>query len=141
MPEDRQHNTIKLLYDGSVRLCLSPALANEIWDVLTRDELRARFPALSADRAKRVLEAAKMHADWFERVPNVFTWLSHPDDDHVFNLAIHAKANYLVTWEKRILKLATDTSPVADLLRSLAPDLAVVTPKQLADYCKSPGTV
>jgi predicted nucleic acid-binding protein len=74
----------------------------------------------------------------FDSVPAMFTWPAHPDDDHVFNLAIHANAEYLVTWERRILKLANDTTLPADLLRRLAPDLKIVTPKELAEVLKMP---
>jgi predicted nucleic acid-binding protein len=48
-----------------------------------------------------------------------------------------AKARYLVTWETRILKLAIEKTPAADLLRQLAPDLVIVTPKQLADLLRA----
>ena len=68
--------------------------------------------------------------------PKAFTWPQHSDDDHVFNLAIHAIAKFLVTWETRILKLSIDTTPAAELLRRLAPGLAIVTPKQLVDACR-----
>ena len=72
-------------------------------------------------------------------MPHVFTWPQHPDDDHLFNAAIAAKARYLVTWETRILKLGTDTTPAAHLLRQLAPNLAIITPKQLADALRLPA--
>jgi predicted nucleic acid-binding protein len=77
-------------------------------------------------------------ATFFSAVPNAFTWPQHPDDDHLFNLAFHAKAKYLVTWETRILKLETEMTPVAELLRELAPDLMIITPKQLADLVRAP---
>ncbi len=57
----------------------------------------------------------------------------HPDDDHLFNLAIYAKARYLVTWESRILKLAADQTQDALRLRQFAPNLEFITSKHLAD--------
>jgi predicted nucleic acid-binding protein len=66
-------------------------------------------------------------------VPAVFTWPQHPDDDHLFNLAIACKAELLVTWETRILRLGADTTPDAERLRTLAPQLLILTPRQLAD--------
>ena len=60
----------------------------------------------------------------------------HHADDHLFNLAIHAEANFLVTWETRILRLATETTEAANYLRRLAPGLSIVTPKQIADVIR-----
>ena len=63
-----------------------------------------------------------------DAIPNQFTWPEHPDDDHLFNLAIHAQAQFLVTWETRILKLSEDPSKAATELRRLAPHLQMITP-------------
>jgi putative PIN family toxin of toxin-antitoxin system len=132
LPEDRQHATIRALYNGSVRLCVSKALLDEVRDVLSRPEIRAKAPNLTPERLKHVLAATLDRAEWFADVPNVFTWTKHPDDDHIFNLAIAAKAQYLVTWEKRMLKLTSDSTEDADRLRALAPQLEIITPKLFA---------
>ena len=90
--ENRQHATIKALYDGSIRLCVSQALLEEVRDVLNRPELRARSTNLTPDRVNQVLTAIVERSEWIADVPNAFTWTRHPDDDHIFNLAIAAKA-------------------------------------------------
>jgi predicted nucleic acid-binding protein len=66
-----------------------------------------------------------------------FTWPQHPDDDHLFNLAIACKAELLVTWETRILKFGADITPDAQKLRTLAPQLQIITPKHLANRLKT----
>src|SRR5205085_2572046 len=106
--ENRQHATIKALYDGSIRLCVSQALLEEVRDVLNRPELRARSTNLTPDRVNQVLTAIVERSEWIADVPNAFTWTRHPDDDHIFNLAIAAKADFLVTWENRMHTLATE---------------------------------
>jgi putative PIN family toxin of toxin-antitoxin system len=136
LPEDRQHATVRALYDGSIRLCMSQALLDEVREVLNRPEVRAKAPNLTPDRVKRVLAAALELADWVTDVPHVFTWTQHPDDDHLFNLAIAAKAQYLVTWESRIHRLASDTTGDAVRLREIAPHLEIVKPSQLAEHLK-----
>lgn len=136
LPEDRQHATIKALYDGTIRLCLSEALFSEVRDVLSRPELAEKFPALTAPKVQQVLAATLERAEWFANVPPAFTWTVHPDDDHLFNLAIAARAKFLVTWESRLLKLSTETTDDAKVLRSLAPDLKIITPPQLAELLK-----
>ncbi len=112
---------------------MSAELLAEVRDVLSRPEYQARFPALTIERVEVFLAEMIARAANFDPVPNLFTWPQHPDDDHVFNLAIHAKAKRLVTWEARILRLGTEPSPAADLLRQLAPDLRIVTPMKFAE--------
>ena len=132
----RRYATFEAVEDGRLELCASPDLMAEVRDVLTRSSLAKRFTALTPERVAQFLGKANATATVFSAVPRAFSWPQHPDDDHLFNLAIHAKARYLVTWETRILKPATDTTPAAELLRQLAPDLAIITPKQLADLLR-----
>ena len=132
LPEERQHRTVKALYDGSIRLCLSPELIAEVTDVLSRPELAEKTPSLTSRRIKQVLDSALERADWFDGIPHLFSWLQHPDDDHLFNLAIAAKARYLITWERRIMKLGNAKSAIAARLRELVPQLEIITPAQLA---------
>ncbi len=133
LPEGRLHGTAKAVLEGGVVLLLSPALIDEVRDLLNRPALQAKSRRLTPDRVDRFLELISQLAEHASHVPDAFTWPQHPDDDHVFNLAIHAKATCLVTWEARILKLATETTRAAELLRRLAPELRIVTPKALAE--------
>jgi putative PIN family toxin of toxin-antitoxin system len=135
---DRTHATFQLIKDGRATLCVSPALLLDVEGVLKRDNVRAKFPALTSEAVTAFITEVLTQSTMFDPIPFVFTWPHHPDDDHLFNLAIHARAGFLVTWETRILNLATDTAPAAGLLARLAPDLAIVTPKQLADTLKLP---
>jgi putative PIN family toxin of toxin-antitoxin system len=136
LPQGRHHATIRAVYEGAVRLYLSQALLDEIRDVLSRPEVVARSPNITPDRLKQVLATTLEIAEWVADVPPAFTWPQHPDDDHLFNLAIACKAELLVTWETRILKLGADTTPEAQKLRALAPQLQIITPKHLADRLK-----
>jgi putative PIN family toxin of toxin-antitoxin system len=137
LPEGRHHGTIRALFDGTVELFMSQALLDEVRDVLSRPDVMARSPNLTPERLKQVLAATLEMAHWVADVPAAFTWPQHPDDDHLFNLAIACKAELLVTWETRILKLSTDNTPDAERLRTLSPQLKIVTPKKLADWLKT----
>jgi putative PIN family toxin of toxin-antitoxin system len=137
LPAGRQHATIKALYDGSVRLCLSQDAIDEIRDVLPRPELAAQLPRLTAERVAQIIEATVQLAEWVDLVPNVFSWPHHPDDDHLFNLAIAAKAERLVTFEDRVLSMKQKFPEDAERLRLLAPSLSIITPKELAEELKS----
>ena len=72
----------------------------------------------------------KLFVMMFEDVPSLFKWPADPGDDHIFNLAIHAHAEFLVTWETRMLKLAKKESENGTLLRRLAPNLRIVNPEE-----------
>jgi putative PIN family toxin of toxin-antitoxin system len=136
LPADRQHGTVKALYDGRIRLCLSPRLIEEVRDLLSRPNIRAKSLNLTDDRIATVLAAAGQHADWFQIVPQVFSLTSHPHDDHLFNLAIESKASFLVTWETRILRLQEDQTEAGKRLQELAPSLRILSPNMLAQELK-----
>jgi putative PIN family toxin of toxin-antitoxin system len=133
LPEGRLHGTARAVLDGRVRLCLSTALVEEVKDLLARPAIRAKSNRLTPDRVQAFLDRLMHASDFIAAVPDRFTFSRHPDDDHLFNLAIEAKAQRLVTWETRILQLADATIPEAQTLCRLAPDLRIVTPKMLAD--------
>jgi len=135
---NRIHATMQAIKNGRVTLCISLDLLAEVRDVLNRDGVRRKFPALSAESVDFFIEDILQSGTMFDPVHRTFGWPQHTDDDHIFNLAIHAKAKYLVTWENRILKLPKQTTPAADLLRKLAPALEIITPKQLADAIRIP---
>jgi putative PIN family toxin of toxin-antitoxin system len=137
LPEDRQHGTVKAIYDGSIRLCMSPALFEEVRDVLSRPEIRAKSPNLTDERLRQLLDAMIDASEWYADVPASFTWPHHPDDDHLFNLAIHARAKYIVTWEQRLLNLLSEKSDAAKQLRMLAPELEIISPKQFVEQLKN----
>lgn len=100
--------------------------------MLTRAEVQAKFPALTPKSIAPFLADIAATAKHVDPIPNLFTWPAHPDDDHLFNLAIEARAEFLVTWEKRILKLAVANTGEAVALRRLAPQLKIITPPELA---------
>jgi putative PIN family toxin of toxin-antitoxin system len=125
----RVHRTFRAVQDGLVNLCVSLELLAEVRDVLTRLKVREKFPALTPNVVDTFISETAALATIYDP-PSVFTWPKDPDDDHIFNLAIHAEAKYLVTWETRMLKLATEPSAVAESLRRLSPKLEIVNPEQ-----------
>ena len=137
LPEHRQHRTIKSLYDGQIRLCLSLALLTEVRDVLTRPELATKFPSLTSERVNLVFQEARKLSEWFDNVPKRFSLPLHPKDDHLFDLAIESNASFLVTWETRLLKLQEQSSEHANQLKTLAPKLRIIEPHALPQFLKT----
>jgi len=142
LPElpDRQHATATALITGKIRLAFSPALLDEVRRLLFRPELQQRLPHLTPVHAASVIRKTLEYAEMFEHVPRRFSLPQHVKDDHIFDLAIEAKVRYLVTWENRILQLATSTNPAAEELRRLTPTLRIITPADLAALLRNaPG--
>ena len=132
LPVGRQHATIKALCDGTVRLVMSQDALDEIRMVLNRPELTDRLPNLTPERVNQVIRATVELAEWIPNVPEAFTWSHHPDDDHFFNLAIAARADWFVTFEERILNMRKNFPTDAAHLQALAPRLRIVDPKTLS---------
>jgi putative PIN family toxin of toxin-antitoxin system len=132
----RQHATLTALSNGQLRLVMSQPLLDEIRGIFFRPELRQRLPSLTPRHAATILKKILELADFFPDVPARFSLPRHPKDDHLFDLAIQAQADYLVTWESRLLKLQAAETPEAQRLRQLAPNLTILNPKQLADALK-----
>jgi len=135
---ERTHATFQAIRDGRVTLTVSAEILAEVQDVLNREEVHAKFPALTPEAVGVFIADVLAHATLIDPVARVFTWPQHPDDDHLINAAIAANARHLVTWETRLLKLGTDNTAAAKLLRQLAPNLTIITPRQLADAIRLP---
>jgi putative PIN family toxin of toxin-antitoxin system len=137
LPEGgRQHATLTTLSNGQVRVAISQTLLNEVRGIFFRPELQQRLPSLTPRHAAGILKKIVELAELLPDVPARFSLPQHPKDDHLFDLAIQAQADYLVTWESRLLKLQSADTPEAQRLRQLAPKLTILTPKQLSDALK-----
>jgi putative PIN family toxin of toxin-antitoxin system len=136
----RIHGTLRALVNHDIRLCMSKAALDEVRKVLTDEEIRKDYPSLTAERVAAILDKAMEYADWFEDVPHAFSLSSHTKDDHLFNLAIESKAEYLVTFENRILSLQDGQTAAAKRLHELAPGLHIVDPPTLVRELKTRRT-
>jgi putative PIN family toxin of toxin-antitoxin system len=86
-------------------LVLSPALIQEILEVLQRPWLRRKYPRLAGLDLSGLLalfeQAEVVESD---RVPKV---CRDPDDDQILACAAHGQADFLVTEDHDLLDLAT----------------------------------
>lgn len=132
----RLHGTFQALDAKRVQLCISQALFDEVADVLSRPEFLRKAAHFTPEIAAQFFAKIKSAALWFDAVPAAFTLSAHPKDNHLFNLAIAANAQRLVTWEARLTALQQPGSLDGQRLRSLAPQLRIVTPKALVTELK-----
>ena len=98
---DRVHGTIRLVRAGRVTLCVSAEIVSEVRDVLTRPELRAKFPALTPEHVDTFLNELLSVAHMVDDVPRTFTLPRDAKDEPYVNLALGVRPSYLVTWNQR----------------------------------------
>ncbi|HZL34330.1 MAG TPA: putative toxin-antitoxin system toxin component, PIN family [Tepidisphaeraceae bacterium] len=133
----RQHATLAAVINRTVRLCLGPELLFEVQNLLTRPELQVKYKSMTPEHVAAILSRARRYAVWFENIPKRFALPNHEKDNHLFDLAIEAKADYLVTFERRLLALPTAPNQEGHRLRELAPSLEIITPKSFAELLKA----
>lgn len=124
----RLHGSFQAIDAGHVQLCMSLELLDEFVHVLSRPEFQGNARHFTPDLAQQFFAKIKSVALWFDSVPKLFTIPKHSKDDHLFNLAIAAQADRLVTWESRLLGLQDENSQDGQRLRNLAPELKIITP-------------
>ena len=83
---ERTHASFRAVLDDRVKLHLSPELLAEVQDVLNRDTIRAKFPALTPQVVNMFIAEVLAHGTMLDPVPHSFNWQQHPDDNHLFDL-------------------------------------------------------
>ena len=133
----RVHATMGLVEDGAVTLCVSPAILDEVQDVLARPTMRAKFPALTPDAVARFLEGVIARARLVADVPSAFALPRDPKDEPYVNLAIAAQPCHLVTWNDRHLTYLTrrDTPEGIDFC-ARHPGVVILDPPQFVQHVR-----
>lgn len=103
--------------DGRFELVISPALLDELADVLARPKFR-RF--ISAAVAREFIDGLSDDALTIDDPPPLPGVSPGPDDDYLVALARTADADHLVSGDRHLLDLD-------------APDPPVLTPRQFLD--------
>jgi uncharacterized protein len=118
----------RLLIEATITLYVSPEILTEISEVLRRPKLRQRFKTVTPERVDAFLRELQNRAVLLNAVPEVFTYPRDPDDEPYVNLAVAARARYLVTWDKDLLDLANDATAEGSAFQQRFPDLRIVDP-------------
>ena len=120
---------LDLVDDGTVQLCLSPDVLAEMEDVLNRPELLRKFPLIQSEDSQALLRAARHKSLLLTDVPKIFSLPRDRDDEPYTDLAVAARARFLVTWNDRHLTylMRQDTPEGVEFCR-LYPDLIIIDP-------------
>ncbi len=118
---------LDLFDDHLVELFVSRAILAELRDVLTRPKLRRRFSQLTDERAERLIAELNNRASLIDPVPHKFSYARAPKDEKYVDLALAAKAEYLVSRDRNLLSLMED-NPTGRDFRLRFPGLTVLSP-------------
>jgi putative PIN family toxin of toxin-antitoxin system len=98
---------LRLAEEGFVQLRLSEEILAELWGVLKRPTIRARYPELTDEIVEDFLKGLRNTAEVTSDVPTRFSYPRDIDDEPYLNLAIETEANFLVSRDKDLLDLMT----------------------------------
>lgn len=115
---------------GEVKLYVSPFILAEVRQLPDHPKLR-RFPQLTNDRVERFIEGIMDAANLVADPPHVFLYPRDPDDASYVDLALSTGAMLIVTHDKDLLDLMSDSNAEGRALRTAHSTFQVLTPPQL----------
>lgn len=102
------------LFDqDEIVLFVSPELLLEVRRVLVMPTIRLKNNRYSDSDIEALLSRLATSGTFISEIPTHYQCERDPEDDHVINLAIEANADYLVTRDKDMLELMTDSEFVS----------------------------
>lgn len=119
---------LRLVEKGLVRLYLSEEILAEVEDVLNRPEIRKHFQNLTDNVVEAFLLRLRKSSQIIRRVPKKFSYSRDPDDEPYINLAVEAKAIYVVSRDNDLLDLMTAYTAEAKEFRQRFRPLHVIEP-------------
>lgn len=131
---------VEAVKEGKVTLFVSAETLLEIRDVLQRPNLISRFPNTSLEQIDAFLGEILSFAIEIKKVPHKFQYLRDIDDLPYINLAIEAKADYIVSRDNDLLDLMTDFTDEAKEFRQRFRPLRVIEPLEFLQIIKTEET-
>jgi len=111
---------------GEVELYTSRQLIAEIRDVLTRPEIRFKNARLTDESLEGFILSIEANALLVDPLPLHFRYERDPDDEHVLNLAIEAKAQYLLSYDNDLLAFMDANRPEGLAFQQKYPELTIL---------------
>lgn len=118
----------RLVESGIVRLFVSRNTLDELYDVLNRDYIRTAFQYDDAVVAEFVGKVRSVSV-FVENVPARISLARDVDDEEYLNLAIEAKADFILTRDNDLLDLMTDHDVFSKEFRQKTRPLRIVEPQ------------
>jgi putative PIN family toxin of toxin-antitoxin system len=115
-----------------VLMLLSRPVMLEYRQVLAREELTHKHPAITAEVVSLVIERLRYFADFIDPVGVHFRYDRDPDDEAFIELAISGAATHIVTHDNDLLSLPNAHTDAAKRFRQRLPAVLVLRPGDFA---------
>ena len=112
----------------TLQLFVSNEIISEIRNVLSRPKILSKNPHLSDEYVEIFLTRVLKKAVSIKRISPKFKYSRDPKDEKYLNLALEVKADYIVSRDKDLLDLMTDTNVEAKEFRQKSRPLKIVPP-------------
>lgn len=130
-------NCIERFEQGRLSLVISSEILTELYDVLSRSQLRRDFPLLTDEKVEQLIETLLLKGRMLRNVPRRFELPRDPDDEPYLNAAIESGAQFLVTRDRDLLDLMNwDTKEGRDF-QSRFPQLKILNPTEFLKALES----
>jgi putative PIN family toxin of toxin-antitoxin system len=131
---------LDLVESGEIKLCVSEQILRELRRVLDRPEVRSALPGINDLRVESLFRRLEKKAVTIKEVPRVFEYPRDPNDEPYINLAIAARAKYLVSRDKDLLDLMIATDLESKQFRQRFRVLRIIDPADLLHEIKVSAT-
>lgn len=131
---------MRLFFDGEISLFISEETLREVRNVLGREELRRKLPAIKDRLVNALLLKLEGRAILTTNVPEEYQYDRDPNDEKYLNLAIVSNASYLVSKDDDLLDLISTNTDVALRFRTRYPFLQILTASDFVAKMKSQST-
>lgn len=138
-PHGPAGSCLQQVMDEKLTLFMSTEGVAELVDVLGRASVRKRFPILTSEHIEVFLQGLRSKAQIVETMPVVFQFKRDPDDEHILNLAIATRVQFLVTRDKDLLDLMKEDNPQGTAFRQQCPGLTILDPVALLAALNPPS--
>jgi len=127
---------LDLVDAGDIRLYVSEQILREVRKVLDRSEVRTALPGITDLGVESLFRRLARKAVVVREVPRVFEYSRDPDDEPYINLAIAARANFLVSRDRDLLDLMTGHDLDSKQFRQRFRFLRIIEPASLLQEVK-----
>ena len=93
---------LQMALSGNIQLAISESLVKELQGVLKRPQVE-----LSAQLVQTIVSEYASIANWIEPSEHFNVVVDDPSDNYFIDCAVAAKAGYLITGDRHLLKLGT----------------------------------
>lgn len=97
--------TLELFEQSKFSIAVSRDILFEIREVLSRSTLRQSYPRLTDERVEQLIEVLLYRGKFFRQIRRHYEYVRDPFDEAYLNLAIEARADFLVTRDNDMLDL------------------------------------